>query len=145
MTPFQRFCRKLYERLRDRYYEGPDPPPRLHDEVRVFAALNPQATASEWKDFAARHADVAYRDGFTRGLEWNERLWPGPAEDPEVVAEREAHAFSLPEHYLQQLERQPPSPVQGMAPDDALRLQHQLARAGARLVPDPFNPYPKRG
>lgn len=144
MTPFQRFLRNLVERVRKRYYEGPEPPPRLAQEVRVFAALHPQATADEWREFAALHASIAYRDGFTRGLEWNERLWPGPDEDPEVVAEREAHGFSLPEHYLQQLERQP-SPVAGMSADEAIRLQHQLARAGARIVPDPLNRYPRRG
>lgn len=144
MTPLQRFLRNLVERVRKRYYEGPEPPPRLAQEVRVFAALHPQATAEEWKDFAALHASIAYRDGFTRGLEWAERLWPGPAEDPEVVAERLAHDFSLSESYLQQLEQQP-SPVVGMTADDAIRLQHQLAHAGARLVPDPISPYPRRG
>lgn len=135
MPALQRFLSRVAEKLAGRYYEGPSTPPRVHDEVRVFAALHPNATAEEWATFARRHADIAYRDGFTRGLEWAERLWPGPAEDPEVIAEREAHDFSLPEYYLQRLEQQPESPIDGMSNDEAMRLQHQLAHVGARIVP----------
>ncbi len=143
MTPLQRFLRNLVERVRGQFYEGPEPPPRLAQEVRVFAALHPQATAEEWRDFVTLHVSLAYRDGFTRGLEWNERLWPGPEEDPQVIAERQAHAFSLPEAYLQSLEQQP-SPIEGMTLEQAHRLQHQLDRVGAKLVPDPIHPYPQR-
>ena len=140
MTALGRFFACVAEKLAHRYYEGPEPPPRLHDEVRVFAALHPQASTHEWKDFAARVADNAYRDGFARGHQWAERLWPGPSQDPEVLAEQRAHDFSLPAWYLQQLEAQP-SPVQGMTAEQAARLRHQLAHAGARLVPlEPARP-----
>lgn len=143
MTPLQRFLRDTFDRLRKRYYEGPEAPPRLEQEVRLFAATHRDATVDDWKEFATRMAQNAYRDGFTRGLEWAHRLWPGPEHDPEVIAEAAAHNWSLPEERLRLLEQQP-SPVEGIGAADAARLQHQLHRAGANLINLDRSPYPKR-
>jgi hypothetical protein len=97
VTRFARFLRNLFERLLSRYYEGPNPPRHIGEEARVFRILNPRATPREWEDFAKRHAENCYRSGFTRGYEWQERDWPGPAEDPEVLAEAMEHDWSLAE------------------------------------------------
>ncbi len=134
MTALGRFIRDSIDRLQRRYYEGPEPPPRLEQEARLFAATHRDATADEWKEFAIRFATNAYRDGFTRGQEWAHRLWPGPVDDPEMLAEIAAHDWTLPEDRIARLEQQP-SPVEGISAADAARLQHQLHRAGARLIP----------
>lgn len=141
MTALRRFIRDLGQRLAGTYYEGPTPPPRLEQEVRLFAATCRDATVDDWKQFSIRLAEAAYCDGFNRGLEWAERLWPGPADDPEVLAEAAQHNWSLPEERLRQAEQQP-SPIAGMHPREVVRLQHQLARAGARIVP--LKPDPPR-
>lgn len=133
MTALGRFIRDSIDRLQRRYYEGPEPPPRLEQEARIFAATHRDATAEDWKEFATRFAQNAYRDGFTRGQEWAHRLWPGPEHDPEMLAEAAAHDWTLPEEGLRLLERQP-SPIEGIGAAEAARLQHQLHRAGARLV-----------
>ena len=149
MTPLQRFLRNVVDRIRKRYYEGPEAPVRLGQEVRLFVLHHPDATIEEWKAFAKRLAENSYRDGFTRGLEWNERLWPGPATEPELLAEMNRHDWSYPEDRLRQQEAAP-SPVAGLTAGQAAALQHDLARAGARLVPletiepRPGNRYPRR-
>lgn len=74
------------ERHLDRWREGPEPPLRVAQEVRLFRALHPGATADEWEQYATRHAESAYRQGYIRGFEYNERFWPGPADDPELLA-----------------------------------------------------------
>lgn len=134
MTAFGRFIRDSIDRLQRRYYEGPEPPPRLLQEVRLFAATHRDATVDDWKEFATRFAENAYRDGFTRGQEWAHRLWPGPEHDPEMLAEAAAHNRTLPEERIARLEQQP-SPIEGIGAAEAARLQHQLHRAGARLIP----------
>lgn len=133
LTPLQRWLRDLIDWLCRRYYEGPEPPPRLEQEVRLFAATHRDATTDDWKDFATRLAQNAYRDGFTRGDQWAHRLWPGPETDPEFLAELALHQHTLPEERIHQLEQQP-SPVLGMSAAEAAHLQHQLHRAGARIV-----------
>lgn len=138
MTRLDRFLRNLWERLRGRYYEGPDPPPRLAQEVRLFAARDP--TPEQWREFSARFAENAYRDGFARGLEWSERLWPGPSVDPDELArELAAYNWALPEEHVLAAERAAaaPSPLAGMTALQAAELQHKLAHAGARIVPLP--------
>lgn len=133
MTWLQRKIRNLLERWLGRYHEGPDTPPRILQEVRIFQLMHPEASADEWAQMARRLVDSSYKAGFTRGLEWNERCWPGPVEDPEVIAERKAYEHSLPDAYFAQLRAQP-SPIQGLSALEASRLQHQLGHAGARII-----------
>lgn len=97
MTRAGRFLRNLLERLLGRYYEGPHPPRRLAEEVKLFRIYYPGATAEQWSRFATRLASNAYEEGFVRGYEWQERGWDGPVDDPEQLLELEAHDWSLAE------------------------------------------------
>lgn len=94
MTRFGRMLRNVVEKLLTRFYEGPQPPQRISEQVVAFALMHPQATREEWAQFTTRLAAGSYRDGFTRGFEWAERdLDRLDHGDPERVAELEAHDF----------------------------------------------------
>lgn len=96
MTRLARFVRDLLERLLGRFHEGPEPPPRLAEEVRLFRSLATHTpTEEEWEVFAARLAERAYHDGFVRGTHWLERSWPGPEVTPERLLEEQAHQQKL--------------------------------------------------
>lgn len=69
MTPFGRWVRDKAEKLLERFYEGPEPPPRLREYAILFANGHRHATRAEWLEFAAELADEAYRSGYTRGYE----------------------------------------------------------------------------
>ncbi len=97
MTRLGRFFRNLLERLLDRFHEGPLPPVRIGEEVRLFAALHPDADKTDWIRFATRNANRAYRDGFTRGFEYSERFWPGPITDPALILAAQEEQVSLAE------------------------------------------------
>lgn len=112
MTPLARAARNLVERVKGRFYEGPTPPTRLRDMAAAFANAHPRATRAEWLEFAARHAEEAYRSGHTRGVEWAERDLErrDPATDPERRMYDEGHGFD----WLDE-------PVQLARPDDAVQ------------------------
>lgn len=97
MTRVGRWFRNLLERMFRRYYEGPEVPRRLLEEPQLFRAMYPLATPDEWERFAQQLTSNAYRDGFVRGYEWQERDWPGEAAEPELMAEATAHDWSLAE------------------------------------------------
>ena len=97
MTRFSRFLHRLVERMLGVYHEGPEPPRRLAEEVKLFRIYYPGATPEQWAAFAANLAANSYRSGFTRGYEWQERGWEGPAIEPEQLAEIQAHDWSLAE------------------------------------------------
>lgn len=95
MTRLARIVRNLLERLLGRFSEGPDPPVRISEEVRLFAALHPDATSADWISFTTRFSQRQYRDAFVRGWEWSERFWPGPIDDPAVLLAAESEQVSL--------------------------------------------------
>lgn len=97
MTRFGRMLRNLLERFLGRYYEGPQPPRRLVEEVQLFRIYHPGAGPEEWAQFALAFAANAYRDGFVRGYDWQERGWEGPVADPEQLLELESHDWSVAE------------------------------------------------
>lgn len=105
-----RWWRRLVDKARGRFYEGPEPPDRLGQMVSVFAAMYPRATVADWIQFASGHAEECYRSGFIRGVEYRTRsqsdeeqmlelvtatsrgatwvdLAPSPAELEQVVAD----------------------------------------------------------
>lgn len=101
LTILGRFFRDLIEWLLGRFREGPETPPRLLEEPRLFRALASETpTEEEWEAFAQRLADHAYQAGFVRGVHWLERSWDGPIIDPEKVLEIEAHAASVSDPVL---------------------------------------------
>lgn len=105
MTRLGRILRNAAEKLLKRYYEGPEPPMRLAQQVAEWAWMHPKATRAEWAAFAVRFAHGAYRDGFVRGFEWAERdLDRLQLGDPERLAELEAHDFvwHSPDHLTSQ-------------------------------------------
>ncbi len=73
MSMLTRAARRIYEKLRSMYYEGPEPPDRLAQIVVDFANSHPKANRKQWVAFAVAIAGDSYRDGYMRGLEWAER------------------------------------------------------------------------
>ena len=75
------------------FYEGPDMPPRLADEARLFLLNNPAAGAVEWETFAVSLARRAWLDAWTRGFEHELRSRAEsllPLVHPEEQAARDA-------------------------------------------------------
>jgi len=88
MTLFTRWLRRLYEKVKGIFYEGPNPPKRLGDAVAVFAEMNPKATRIEWILFCTQLAEASYKSGWLRGYEWSEReLDIKPEHDPDRIAD----------------------------------------------------------
>lgn len=61
--------RRTIEKAASVFYEGPDMPPRIADEARLFLLENPGASATEWEAFAVALARRAWLDAWTRGYE----------------------------------------------------------------------------
>lgn len=96
MNIVARLLRDTFERLTARFYEGPEPPPRLRDEVLMFRLMQPNASVAAWVEFAIGLAEQSYRSGFTRGFAWHERsLAEQRPDSPERIADAEANAWSL--------------------------------------------------
>lgn len=95
-TRFKRALRRWLEWLLGQFYEGPEPPPRIEQSVRAFAALNPHATVQQWMDFSVANAQEWYRSGHVRGLEWAERDLDrrDPVTDPEHLLDKRRHDWS---------------------------------------------------
>lgn len=92
MTKLQKAFRNMLERLLDRYKEGPEVPPRLVEEIRLFRVLaTERPTEEEWEAFATRLVDRTWRDGFERGYYWSERMWE-PDVDPDEIAKADQAA-----------------------------------------------------
>lgn len=113
---------RLLEKLTDQFYEGPEPPKRLPEKVKLFRLYYPHADADEWAAFANRIARNSYKDGFIRGYEWQERDWPGPELEPERVAELTEQDWSLAEEsreWSKLLEKgyDPRSPLANLSPE----------------------------
>ena len=126
MTPFARFLSRLAEKVADRYYEGPDAPQRLAEEVRLFRAIYPEASPDEWAEFAIRLAGNAYRSGYVRGVEYVERD-PNPPEPDQDLLEQQRHDWSLSDGHplirdVLEQGRAPADPLAHLTP--AQRAEH---------------------
>jgi hypothetical protein len=96
MTPLSKWLKKKAEQFAETRNEGPQAPLRLAQEVVMFAKSNPQATVSQWADFAARHAAAAYRSGYDRGYSWSAREDMGPkVRESERAAEEIQAAWTI--------------------------------------------------
>jgi len=95
MNPFLNFFRRTLERLTDRYHEGPEPPPRLRDEVLLFRAMNPGVTVDDFVLFTTIAVNDAYKQGFERGYEWRERALLDPENAAQRAADEAAHDWDV--------------------------------------------------
>ena len=127
-TRLQRWIAKLAERVVGRYYEGPEPPLRLAEQVVMFAATHKDVTVDEWARYATALAGSAYRSGYVRGLEWAERdLDKLDVGDPDVLASNEAHDFEwhAPEALTtDELQQVVGGDFLAQLPDDAARARY---------------------
>ncbi len=98
--------RAWLEQRIEKYYDGPEPPARYAQQAELYAQLNPEATAEEWKAFAIASADLAYREAYVRGFEWRERDLDAKAERDELDRARHDWEMQLPER--QKAEQQAP-------------------------------------
>ena len=135
MTPFKKALRRLVEKMVGRFYEGPEPPPRIAEEVIAFRRLYPDASVNEWSAFTQRIAENSYRDGFVRGFEWAERdLDSKPKDDPDVLFEQMQHAWAPsddPDVRLAMMLGDPHDPLANADPEAKAALFDELgARQG---------------
>ncbi len=133
VTPAARAVRNLIEKLLKRFYEGPEPPIRLSEEVRLFRAIYPMATADEWELFAARLAENAYCTGYTRGVEASERD-PQPLEPDLHELAAVAQDWSLADGHplirdVIERGRDPLDPLRAMTVEQRREYFDQLGRA----------------
>lgn len=132
MNPVARFLRSTLERLAGVFYDGPEPPPRLRDEVLIFRLMHPGASLLEWVEFASTQAESAYRAGFTRGTEWQARgLAELPAEDMARAADAAANDWSVADGnptLRSELEKgiDPADPLGGVPPEARAEFFDQL-------------------
>lgn len=94
MTPLGRWLAKKTEQVLGRFYEGPEPPARLRGLALAFANDHPHATRAEWLEFAAGHAEEAWRQAYVRGVAYVERDPEGWRPD---VPPEEAMSFVDPD------------------------------------------------
>jgi hypothetical protein len=97
MNSFLRFFRNTLEKLAKTFEEGPEPPLRLRDEVRMFRVMHPLATAEQWYAQCLELVDAAYRQGFARGYEWKERDLDSSHKESERLADIAKHAVDIAE------------------------------------------------
>lgn len=64
--------RAFFEKLAERYYEGPELPARFIAQVVEFARAGTHST-EDWARFAMTAVRIAYQAGFVRGHEWQAR------------------------------------------------------------------------
>lgn len=134
MTRAGRFLRNLIEKFLGRYYEGASTPPRIGEEWRVWLALHPDADRHVIEGYVGLLLEAAYRDGFTRGYEWQERGWEGPAVEPERLVEAAEHDWSLADsnprvRHLLEDGFDPADPLANVAAPDRRRFYDVLAQA----------------
>lgn len=134
-TWLKRKFRKFIEKRAGTYYEGPTPPRRLAERVKMFQLYYPIATPEQWAEFALTFGANCYREGFTRGYDWSERGWEGPEMEPEQVAELQAHDWSLAEENpdwqrMMNMGYDPRDPLAGHSMEQRRAIMETLNGAG---------------
>jgi hypothetical protein len=106
--------------------------------------INPDAPRDVVEGYCSFLLESAYREGFTRGFEWNERGWGGPTIEPEVLAEIEAQDWSLADSNPR-VRRiltdgyDPADPLANISAPDKRAFFDHLARAqDIRVIPEPM-------
>jgi hypothetical protein len=123
----RRKVRAWLERASGRYYEGPTPPDRYAEQAKAFSLQVPSQEA--WERFAARLAELAYREGYVRGIEHEVRM-PGMVhmmgEREAMLEEERRHGWSLAArapHLAALLRAREPSDPLASIPDERARLE----------------------
>lgn len=154
MTVIRRKLRDILERLLGRFYEGPRPPPRIREEVGLFALMHPHASAEDWAEFAVRFAENCYRDGFVRGFEQSERDPDRIEPEPDAaMLDAQRHDWSLAgeQGRVAKLLREgvdPADPMPGATPEERvewLREQSQVWRSFKIVALDDARASPPAG
>lgn len=134
MTPLRRKLRDILERWLGRFYEGPHPPPRIREEVRLFTLMNPHANPEDWEEFATRFAENSYRDGFVRGFEQSERDPERVEPEPDAaILDAQRHDWSLEgeQGRVAKLLREgvdPADPMPGATPEERVEWLREQAQ-----------------
>lgn len=143
MTPAKKWLQKVLEKAASKFYEGPEPPKRIWEQVRLFKMATRPDDIDAWEDFAVEFAQACYRDGWQRGFEWAERdLDARPKDDPDVLAEQIRHAWSLSDDpkIASALEAgiDPTDPLAGVSEEHRAFLLDELGQlsGGYRVVMD---------
>ena len=82
-----RKIRRGFEWLFGRWYEGPQVPDRLIQEVDFFMKWHPHATKGQWAHFAAGLSEASYKAGYMRGYEYVERQELSRKANPDMFAD----------------------------------------------------------
>lgn len=135
-SSFSKWIRKNADKVARHFYEGPDAPPRLFDEIEVFEKLHPDASPSEWRAFVQGAVSGAYRDGYVRGYEHKERLPQSSDYEAAKWLETEAHRhdWSLWQgqptslELRRRFEEQRSDPFAGMTPEQRIRAFEAIGR-----------------
>jgi hypothetical protein len=94
LNPGSKGLRRFFEKILERFYEGPRAPERYAEEARIFAMMNVDAGPFDWEDYAIALASKAYEEGYVRGLERAERDLEGrEMAEEEAQRERERHEW----------------------------------------------------
>jgi hypothetical protein len=139
-----RALKRLVDRLFDRYYEGPEVPRRVTEELQLWLALNPDAPREVVAGYCRYLLEAAYRDGFVRGYEWQERGWTGPTSAPEVLAELQLEDWSLAAanpkvRRILEAGYDPADPLANVSAPDKRAFFDLLARGqDIRVIPEPL-------
>lgn len=142
MGKIREWLRKLYDKLRGRFYEGPDPPERLRQAVNAYASMG-EHTMGDWIEFASRLAEESYRSGYLRGVEWHDRAAEhgDPTDKLEQLALQErGHGWSwidqVPaEADMARLVESESDLLERMSPEARLRYEDRIAQQyGVRVV-----------
>jgi hypothetical protein len=119
----------------------------LKQAVLVYAAMNPQATVADWVSFASRFSAEAYKSGYMRGLEWNQRARGNmdPTTDLKLLeADARRHEWnwvelSPAEQDMGKVVEQHGNSLSGLSPEDrALHLDfigRHMGNAQVKVVP----------
>jgi len=87
-APLFRFFSRMGEKLFGKETVLSDSMDLIESKIHQFAKQFPFATRREWMMFARELADIAYRDGFRAGYEWNEHELDRLQVEPEAIADR---------------------------------------------------------
>lgn len=128
--------RAWLERRLGRFYEGPEAPSRYQDEAEHFVEVLPGATTADWVGFAVRLAEVAYTEGYVRGLEHAERTRSGGIPDPVEAARIGAEARSRDEEAARKRFQNPGDPWAGLSPEHRLNALRGLGVATGAIGDD---------